>query len=1095
MTTQKHMRNKLYIKTFCISLAMALLSVGGHAQQTIRGSVKDSAGEPLAGVSVVVKGTGSGTVSSSEGDFSISVPEPVLGKTLIFSFIGFRTDSVVLSGQARLNVILNEESELLEEVVAIGYQTVRKSDLTGAVSSVNIDKTEALQISTFDQLLQGKAAGVQVTSGNSAPGGAVSVVIRGNSSFSGGGEPLYVVDGVILNSPTRDVSSTMGQSGGSAQDAQSGLEGISPADIASMEILKDASATAIYGSLGANGVVLITTKRGVSERPQIEVNSSSQVSWAYKQIPIIDAAEYFQWRKTLAPTTFSPAFNSWKQWVYNNVDGVFDDSYEPVYWQDYIMRASVSQRHRVTISGRSKTTDYYVAAGYRDEQGIIKGTYARSADVRMNLTKTINKFIKIGTNTSYSYGNYSMTQGLSLAQASTSSMISSMLYFVPRYNFRLLGVYDEITDEAEIEYGLANGPPMWLNDYSDKSYDYRLSPSLNAEVTLHKRLGLTYNFLAGMDYRYKTRERWRGKLASRNYGGVVSVADMESYRYNIDNTINLNRNFGAHRINAMLGFTISENGRTNTTAQVEGISVEDARELAIDNGTLVTTNNYAIEMDRLASLFGRGIYTFKNRYSLTMTYRADGSSKFARGNKFSYFPSMAFAWSIDRENFMSSLRRRISTLKLRAGWGKVGNQAVANYATLSTYGGGMVYGDHYVPALKVTGVRASRMPTPELMWETSEQYNLGLDLGLFRNRFSLTVETYYKTTDNLLQSLGLAPSSGWTSMLVNRGKILNKGLEITLDARVVSTRDFVLRLGGNLSFNRNTILDIGLPPDENGNPATSLGSIVTANGISLFGQPANIFIQGKPMAVFWGFKTDGIVQVGEPNGPDFSFNASNPESTPGSIRYVDIDGDNVITMADRQIIGSPFPKFSGGFDIRITYKNLSMVTTFYGVYGNQIANGNLMAQQNTSRVGAAPRREVFYDTWSDGTSYAPNPASATFGSSGFVSYGEPNFDAKYPRLTDGKAEEVRMFSDRIIEDGSFLRLSSLRLAYNFPVKNSKWIKSARINVTGNNLFVFTKYSGWDPEVDSFVWDVRRKGIDWNSYPRAKSVTIGLSIIM
>ena len=1046
------------IKYVCLVLAL-LVSVDLFAQVAVSGRITDTDGNPVAGATVLVTGTSTGTVSDANGNYRIVVPAGK-DRALNVSFLGYKAVDVAVGSRTRIDIELESDQAEIEEVVVVGYGTLRKSDLTGAVSSVKIDQREAAQVASFDKLLQGHAAGVQVTTGNAAPGGAVSVKIRGTSSFNGTGEPLYVVDGIILNPSSQDVKNPLGSTG---QEAQNALAAISPQDIANIEILKDASATAIYGSMGANGVVLITTKQGNSNSPRIEFSTMVDVSTPRKYIRLLNLDEFFSYADDVG-----------KDLSLSN--GVTRDMLEERDWQDYTMRNAVSVNSRVSVSGRSDKSNYYLAGGYLHNNGIIRSTNVQQYDFRVNYDHRIAKFLKVGTKTTVSNRRNLMTQGTEPGGTQNATRATSMIrqmlgskpYVSPSGN-------DEDLDDEEN----FRGTDLWLNNYEDNSDEFRLNGNIFADFRFTDWLSFKTTF--GADYRNKNRTRFYGQYLDNGLSGRAGFSELVAFRYNVDNMLNINKKFrGGHRIDAVLGISINSAENHNTTISAQDFPDYPNLEFRTDAIRSAKTQNpgYSEDSSTLMSYIARMVYSWKDRYVLTATFRADGSSKFSPENRFSYFPSFSAAWRINEEKFMKKADF-ISNLKLRAGWGQVGNQGLSPYQTLTTYSSMQTAdpnSDYTVSrdGQFVIGIKPSRMANRNLKWETTEQYNVGLDAGFFDNRLSMTLDLYYKNTKDLLQQISIPLSTGFDNMWINRGSIENRGLELTVDAYPVDNTDFTWNIGGNISFNRNRIGNIGLPDAWHGSIfASAFEGEEISNTSDYFKMPANIFIQGRPSGLFYGFKTNGIVtQADIDAGRVPTYRGIAPE--PGDVWYVDTDGSGNIDDMDKTVIGDPNPKFTYGFNTSFRWKALTLSLMFDGVYGNQIANGNLLPETNTSPTGASNnlhnvRREAYVDAWS-----------------------ETNPNAKYPRLNRATGQ-TRDFTDRILEDGSYMRLSSVSLSYQFNFKRTSAIKNLSLSFTVRNAWLWSSYSGWDPEVSSFTNNALKVGVDWSSYPSARSYVCGVTM--
>ncbi len=1040
------MRNLDTIKGL-LGVAMAsllLFSSTAFAQQRVTGRVTDPNTQPLAGVSVVVMGTTLGATTDAGGNFAVTVPEN--RKNLVFSFLGYKSDTINIANRTILKVTLHEMAEEIEEVVVVGFGTMRRVDIGGAVTSVKIDENEATQVTSLDQLLKGRSVGVQVTSDNAAPGSAVSILVRGAGSFNSSTEPLYVVDGVMLNPPGSDMGNASTTGVNIGNEEQNGLLGISPQDIASMEILKDASATAIYGSLGANGVVLITTKQGTSAKPTVTYNGSLIISTPANKIDVLSFDEYREFR--------------------NATDNPTYDTYTPMDWQDWYRSTVISQKHRLTISGRDKTTNYYVAGGYAQNKGIMKDTGTEITDFRFNFSKNVGKFVKISTNNMMSYGKYQMTASTDPMQQLNTSVVRSIVSYRPYLMANELWWDEDIDDET---LAVAAGSPYaWSQDHSDNTNEYRVNSSLTVDVQLLK--WLKYQLKLGIDYRDKTREKWYGNrlYGGRNKKGYVNKNTNSTVRYNMDHMFLFNKTFKkVHKLSGTLGMQITETNTETAGYEVSNIFDQGLQTESYNSALTYWLPQYNEGKNSLLSFFIRASYSYRDKYVLTGTFRVDGSSKFAPGNKFSYFPSFSFAWRINQEQAFN-LPTQISNLKLRLGWGRVGNQAIGNYQTLDIYGRSNYYSTGTTSGYR-PGYAPGYLPNRDLIWETTDQWNVGLDMGFWNNRVNIVMDLYSKSTIDLLQTESIPPSTGYRTWWANRGEINNKGLELSLDATVLDIKGFTWNVGGNISFNRNKIVDIGIPATEGERYIYFLGNNV--GGSSQFSQPANIYIQGKPMGLFWGFKTAGIVQTWDKNVP--AFNIPSGQTQGGQVYYVDYNGDGKLDLEDCQIIGDPNPDFTYGFSTNFSYKGITLSAVFNGVQGNDIVNANLMWEWYTGTTGPTTnnlRKEAYYRAWT-----------------------ETNTNTTFPKVT-GDADNYKYFSDRLVRDGSFLRLANVTLSYKIPLKKVKAIRSINVSVAANNLFVWTKYNGWDPEVNSFrsVGSLRQ-GIDFNSYPKEKSYIFGLGL--
>ena len=1040
-------------KATATAITVLLAVTSGFAQTRVSGTVKDVDNELIPGVSVQVVNTVVGTVTDIDGKYSIVLPANSSGQ-LAFSFVGFESETVDIGDRTIIDVVLREAAVTMEEVVVVGYGTMLKSDITGSVSSVRINENEASSVTSFDRLLQGSVAGVQVISGSGAPGGAVEIVIRGASSFNSSSEPLYVVDGIILNPSGQDVSNPF-SGGAQFQERQNTLSTINPKDIQSMEILKDASATAIYGSMGANGVVLITTKQGNSSKPKIEYSSTFHISQVNKSIPMLDMEGFAAWRKEM-----------WEVHEQGQANLRIDpDTTVGINWQNFCMREPLSQTHKLSVSGKTESTTYFISGSYTDNNGLVKRTGVKIGNLRMNLDKNLGKAVKVGTRTTFSYTANSMTQGNEASGNINNSMLRQMTLYRPY----LTNTRTDDEDYDPDNENVTEGPQLWFDNYDDISRDYRMVASLYGEITIVK--GITFKSTFGADYRrkYRFRSYGMGIQSGRDFGGRIGMSFLNSLRYNWDNNLNLNYTFNKiHRVTGMLGFSVTESNTENNALDSQTFPTMDWSWRGASLGTSNFNESYSTPLTSMVSYMARGTYSYRDKYILTATFRADGSSKFAKENRYSYFPSFAFAWRVNQERFMEAMSS-VSNLKLRVGWGATGNQgAVSPYQTISTYGIG-----RYASTRDITyvGYRPTTMTNPLLKWETTHQTNLGADVSFFKNRLNITVDVYQKDTRDLLQQITIPGSTGFTQMWVNRGGIRNKGLEFSVDGIIVRSKDFTWSAAGNIYFNRNTITDTGLELETYGKNTWRFFEGTRIGNSDYVGMPANIFIEGKPMALFFGLQTRGIVQEGEQDEAPWGYARTAP-SIPGDVYFVDQTGDGIIDDTDRVIIGDPNPKFAGGFSTGVSWKGLSLDVNMNGVYGKQVLNANLSQENNVGQPTTLNNNNIrtaaYYEAW------RPEAPSE-----------------KYPALC--RNPTTFAITDRLVEDGSFLRLANVTLSYRFKIKPLPAISNIVLSVSGNNLFCWTNYSGWDPEVSSFPNDPLRVAIDWISYPNYRTYIFGINV--
>ncbi len=1046
----------------------------GQNVRTVKGVVKDSAGEPVIGAAIMLDGSPStGAISDINGNYSLSFTSAKWKSAkLVVSCLGFETQEIDVNGRAVIDIVLEQDSENLDEAVVVGYGAMRRSDLTGSVTSVKIDEVEAGQSASISSLLQGRAAGVQVTNNSASPDAGVSIQIRGASSFNSGSEPLYVVDGIIMNiSGTSSLmSGNLGDDNSGADEATNGLMGINPMDIASIEVLKDASATAIYGSQGANGVILITTKTANREKPVINASAGIDISTPYKKMPMMDFTEYAGY---LRAVTESPIIKQYNPDLTNTANirlntlrsNSFFDRYEIIDWQDYLMRNAVTQRYYVSVAGNPRQTNYLFSIGYNGTEGIIKTTGFQNMTVRLNVDRSFGKQFSMGAKIGVSYLDSQLTQGASTGKlTAASSLMRSMLTTAPISKILEYDDDGDVVDWGDDE-NQQYSPNRWMQGFVNNKIEYRVNPSFFFQWKFLP--WLNFKSTLGGDFRVTEQSKFKSRLLTSNpTGSTAAISHTDRLAWNWDNLLSYYKKLNKFLLQGTLGMSLSYNGTTVQTTEGANIDEWKAKDRSI-NEAAYTYFTYTEASSSLMSYFIRSIFAYDSRYILTTTFRADGSSRFAGKNKWGYFPSAAFAWRLSQEPWFKV--PSISMAKLRIGWGQVGNQNIASYATIYNYTTGY-YPDHgNVASQLALFTTTNNLPNSDLRWETTEQTNAGLDFGMFKGRLSLTVDAYYKKTKDLLQTKTLAPSSGLAAPFVNMGSIENKGLEFTLDTVPVKVGDFEWSIGGNISFNRNKILSINpegtdndwiyIKPGDRRYVAFFNGdNIGVGNVLRTF---LNIFIEGQPMAMFYGLPTDGLVEEGETGLPYSESDTS--YRGPGSINYIDVDGDGYITERDRTLIGNPNPDFTYGFNTSFRYKRLTLTATFVGSHGNDIYNVNKMLDTNTSGVYQNLTKDTMARQWTP-----------------------DNTNTWYPALGALNGADVKWASDRYVEDGSYLRLSNLSLSYDIPFrKKDSVIKGISISASAGNLWFWTKYSGWDPDVNSYG-TIKKRGADMGSYPGART---------
>ena len=1042
-------------------LAILLLPLTIFSQsKTVTGTVNDENNIPLVGVNIVLDDSNVGALTDFDGNYSITIPS---GKsnTLIFSYLGYTTQEVDASISENINIIMIPDPTQLEEVVVIGYGSILKKDLTGSLSSVEVEEEVANQSNSIDQLLQGRAAGVQVIQNGGTPGAGISVKIRGTNSLRGNNEPLYVVDGVIISSAGEDVlPAGVGNSG---QESQNGLNGINPRDIESIQVLKDASATAIYGSRGANGVVVITTKKGKSGKVNIEAFSNTSVRVISKKYNVLDPYGFADYvNEVNANNGLGPRYFVDDNMLIYGVESdgtILETPANTFHWQDEVYENGISRKYGASVSGGTDNGNYYISAGFDDQAGVVPTSSFKSGDLRINFNQDLNDKLILEARMSGYISSTNFAESGDLIGGSNQSFIKNLISFRPI-------ITEEFEDFGE-DLDLSN-PYSWINDFEDISKESRYIGNIGLTYKLPVQ-GLRYQVKIGGNIRTKERRRFFGTTTwlGNNANGALQITGLNNSSFQVNNFLRFNRTLKRkHRINSVLGVTYDVRKVSNNIYAVEDFVTTQFTTQNPAFGQVITRPLTYIKGDQqIFSLLGRFNYTYDNTYILTATFRRDGVSKFAQNNRYGFFPSFALAWNVHQNNDL----KIFDELKLRAGWGQIGNHGIGSYGTLSNYGVspnlyGNPDGGTNVP------IALQNVANPDLTWETTEQLNVGADFTTTNGKVSGTIDVYDKTTKDLLQNVNIPTSSGFSNILVNRGEISNKGLEISLDTELISNNDFNLTFGGNIGFNKTKITNLAAQPlDEFYIDGIAeerrfyFGAQVSRGNI--FKYPANVFVEGEETSLFYGLETDGIYQTG-----DVLPNVFGTAAAPGDVKIVDQNGDGIIDLNDRTFIGNPNPDFIYGFNFNLNYKRLSASILFNGVYGNDIANGNLLQLENAeglTYLNIAP--DAYYNAW------RPDAQTNTYPRIGYTTNGQP------------------AMTDRIIEDGSYLRLSNLTVSYDFDVNNNDSISNLKLFIAGQNLLTWTDYSGYDPEISSFLYNGLINGVDWNGRANARTFILGLNV--
>jgi TonB-linked SusC/RagA family outer membrane protein len=986
--------------TFCF-FAGLLFTQNSFAQNntTITGKVISAKDQTaLAGVSIRLKGTSRGVNTDKNGNFEIEVSQK--NGTLIFSYVGFNLKEVNINGQSQINVSLMPSDTKLQDVVVIGYGTVKKRDLTGSVSQVKSDQINAFPTTSVMQSLSGRASGVQVMQNTGAPGDGISIRIRGTNSLQGNNEPLYVIDGF----PTSDASL------------------VNNSDIESIEILKDASATAIYGSRGANGVVLITTKKGKVGKTEVNVESSYSSQTLRKKLKFMNAKEYATlYNEQAVNDNVAPFFS---QGYIDSLGAGFD-------WQDLVFYTAPMKTLSVNINGGTEKTQFSITGSTIDQQGIIKGSEYSRYSLDFNIHHTISKKLNVRLATIMSR---TMNDQLNDGRGSNrgQSMISGAISAPPTLTpYNSDGSYRVLSTAYPF---IASGIVNPLNYIYQQSNQFRTNKILSNASVIYKPIPeLAIKISGGIVYSDSRNDAYTStKFVSSS--GTASVSNSQSTSLLSENTISYNKTFNQkHALSAVAGFTYQDFNNTSLNGSGVGFFSDITQTYSLGSATTPGIPGSGYSASSLISYLGRINYTYDNKYLATISYRSDGASVYSNGNKWGYFPSAALAWRVSNETFFRNITF-ISDLKLRAGWGYTGSQAIGAYTTLNQLSSGHTVFNN---ALYVTYAPGTRLPG-DLKWETTEQKDIGLDLGILGNRILITADYYIKNTRDLLNNVQLPPSFGWTSTIQNIGQVQNTGFEFGVDARAL-TGKFKWDINGNISFNRNKVVKLAGHKDILGGKLSQ--ALVIDN--------SNILREGQPIGRFWGYVEDGYDEK-------------------GYIKFKDLDSDGQITANDETYIGNPNPDFIYGFNSVMNYKNFEFSFFVQGTYGNDIFNVNTVNNTIDYGYGLNMPEAVYSGHWTP-----------------------TNTNAKYPVISRSVTAKV---SNRFIEDGSYLRLKNIQLAYNLSGESLKvnWIRNIQFYISGQNLLTLTKYSWYDPEVNATgSGNSTSLGYDWYSYPTAKSITFGI----
>ena len=1034
------------MRSLMTALLCVLLSFSAIAQNrlTVTGVVSDENSEPLVGAGVLIEGTTKGTVTDIDGKYSI---EAAKGTVLVFNYIGYKNQNVIVREKASINVTLEPDRTVLDEVVVVGYGTMKKSDLTGSVSSVSSKAIEVFKTATVMEALGGQIAGVNITSADGTPGGSFDIKIRGIGTVNGDASPLYIVDGFEVES----------------------LSFLANQDILKIDVLKDASASAIYGARAANGVVLVTTKSGRNGRPEVTYNGSASYRILAKQLEVLDPYEFVKLQLELNPNRYGTRYfnvgedSKGQPYKYQSMEDYL--GVEGVKWQDEAFRPTWSQNHDISVRGGSKDSQYNISFSHFDEDGLFKANTFRKNTARIKFTQNIFKWLRFDASVNYTNRK---TTGIGTG----GSTLSNILQYRP-----VGGLY---TSDYQLRYNAVD--PM-LEEVGLSNSNY-FNPILNSEtvdqvtridqwfangsLTFQLAKGLTFKTSASYSNDFRRNDTFysdESANASRSSGAYGGSTTQRTLKWSNSNVLTYAKTFDKKHVT---NFTLGHETTYNMSESLYGESKEFPLDnLGVDNlglGAVPSSVTSSKSDSRRLSFFARAFYNYDQRYMITATVRADASTVFAASNKWGFFPSFAAAWNIANEPFLKDVSW-IDNLKLRAGWGTVGNDRISNYLSLDLYTS-LKYG---VGGKQVTVLQPSQLSNKNLKWEGSTTTNLGLDLGFFKSRLNVTLDAFLKDSKDLLLAQNLAYVTGFGSQWQNVGKVRNKGIELTINSVNFNRKNFFWSTDFNISFIKNTLMSLQDGTDY----------ILSRSGFnSNFSSYDYIAMVGESLGNMYGYVFDGIYQSDDfnvyadgtmhlkPGIVDISEHAGEAVK-PGFVKYKDLDGDGIITTEDRQIIGNGQPDWFGGITNSFQFYGVDFSFMFQYTVGNDVYNAQRMFSTQ-SRLEMQNNLAEVKDRWT-----ATNASNLVPSAKGYVAYD--------------------VYS-RFIEDGSFLRLKNITLGYTIPERLTRkiFVSKLRLYATASNLFLLTKYSGFDPEVNMKSSNLM-PSFDFGAYPKNKAFTFGVEL--
>lgn len=983
----------------------------------IKGYVKDENNEPIAGANVSVKGTTNGNITDIEGRFTLlNVPS---NATLLISYIGMQTQEVTVKSNTAIDVILKEDAVALSDVVVVGYGVTKKTDLTGSISSVSLEDVSRQPVLRIEEALRGKAPGVQISQSNSAPGAGMKIRIRGANSVNGNNDPLYVVDGFI------GADFTM----------------INPNDIESVSILKDASATSMYGSRGSNGVVLITTKTANEGETRVEYNGFVSIDQAAKKLDVLTASEYMQVaNERQSVLGANPYF----------LETEITSAGKGVNWQDEILHTAASQNHQLAISGGQESIKYYLSASYQDQEGVVKNSFHKKYGLKANINSNITRNFDIAFNLN---GNYYEARNNDTYDGRNSPM-GAALIFPPNIPIKNENGEYNISPGG---YGpVASNPVFALNDGDGNTYGMKMLANLSLNWTIIDGLKLSVSGGADLGSSKSTSLSLNDKMSS------VSTCIAQAYdgmyvSYQNTNQLSFLKTFNSiHKLDAAIVYEQQKYIARSLGGYATGFPTIALGVNALGLGSSQTTSSGYTEWS-LQSYLGRVNYGLMDRYLFTASMRIDGSSKFAKGNKYGYFPSGAIAWRLSEEHFIKSLNF-FKNLKLRASFGLIGSQAINPYATLQsmTYSGAGQNVNYYFDnnSKLYIGISPNTPANPNLKWETTAQTNIGLDFAIFNGRLNGQIDYYYKKTHDLLFNVSVPDYLYGGTQLQNVGSLQNKGWEFMLSGVILDNKDWYITTNANLSLNKNKILNMG-------NEKEIFVSVDQATGWHPY-TGYSVLRVNEPLGQMRGLTYLGVWKTNEAE------EAAKFGKQPGDSKYKDLNNDHVIDGNDMEVIGNALPKFTYAWNTTISYKNFDLNILFNGVQGNKVWNFTRYLYSGMISDCVIPTNPEVLNRWTP-----------------------TNENTDFPAFSSSNVVEKQ--SSRWLENGSYLRLSNLTLGYTFnKLKRNTFVKDAKIYISGQNLFTLTKYKGYNPEGSNTKsgQDIAT-GFDEAGYPAIRSYTIGV----